>query len=153
MANWCALTAALTTLYLTGMAPAAAQDSTSGDPECALIENDAERLACYDRERRAPADVATESSIAVPPRPPAARSAGSDAEPPSVAVVIVAVRQRPGLNTLFTTEEGQIWAQLDFEQSYFPRPPFSAEIRPGKLGSFFLVPTRGTAVRVRRRQE
>ncbi len=128
--------AATALLCVAAVSPATGEPPTANPADCAAIENDAERLACYDDAQRRPADAAAESA---------------DAPPQNVAIVVVAVRQRQGLNTLFTTAQGQTWAQVDFEQNYFPQPPFSAEIRPGRLGSFFLVPTRGTAVRVRLR--
>jgi hypothetical protein len=141
-----AFTAVAAALHLAGIALAVAAQSAADEERCAQIEADAERLACYDRTRRAPA-TATEPRVAPPARPSA-----NVAPPESFPVVIVAVRQRPGLNTLFTTDEGQIWMQIDFEQNYFPRPPFSATIRRGSLGSFFLLPTGGTPVRVRLRE-
>ena len=126
------LASAIAMAGLLAVSPLAAQPS----PErCALIGPATERLACYDSAQRTP-------------QVPQAAAAPPD----NAAVVIVAVRQRQGRNTLFTTEQGQTWVQVDFEQNYFPPPPFSAEIRPGRLGSFFLVPARGTAVRVRLRE-
>ena len=136
-------TAIVAILHLTGIALAVAAQAAADDEHCAQIESDAERLACYDRARAA---AAAEPRVA----PPARSSA--TAQPQSFSVVIVAVRQRQGLNTSFTTDQGQIWMQVDFEQNYFPRPPFSATLRPGTLGSFFLLPSGGTAVRVRLRE-
>ena len=128
------ITAAAAILCFATRSPVGAQPPAPA-VDCAGIENPAERLACYDSAQRTP-------------QVPQAAAAPPD----NAAVVIVAVRQRQGRNTLFTTEQGQTWVQVDFEQNYFPPPPFSAEIRPGRLGSFFLVPARGTAVRVRLRE-
>jgi len=136
-------TAIIATLHLTGIALAVAAQSAADEEQCAQIESDAERLECYDRSRAAAAE---------PREAPPARPLATDAAPQSFSVVIVAVRQRQGLNTSFTTDQGQIWMQVDFEQNYFPKPPFSATLRLGKLGSFFLLPSGGTAVRVRLRE-
>jgi hypothetical protein len=57
----------------------------------------------------------------------------------------------PGRNATFTTEDGQIWVQTDGQSTNFPDVPFAAEIKPGAMGSSFLVPKdRARAVRVRR---
>lgn len=149
-----ALAAAAAALSLAGSAPAGAQEPAPQQRECARIENDAERLACYDRALRDSPAPAPEPAAAAPtpPSPAAVTALSAERETvPSTEVVVVSLRQRPGLNTLFTTEQGEVWAQVGFEQSYFPPPPFAAQIKPGRLGSFFLVPEEGTAVRIRRR--
>ena len=158
---------------------------------CTAIEDDAQRLACYDRALRpAPAPRPTpapaaqpsaappstavaptegrrerrvrESSAAAPPPAPAAPAAtaapaaprptllGSRAEDTIVPIVVIAIRALPGREATFTAEDGSRWVQTDSQRVNVPDTPFAAEIRPGAMGSYFLVPTeRGRGVRVR----
>jgi hypothetical protein len=170
----------------------AAEVSAQGGP-CTAIENDAERLACYDRalrpvpapqapatpapratpapapsaaapapaapaddsrsERRARESTATPAPAPAPARAaPAAPGAGAAAGDSIVSVVVVGMRALPGRETTFTTNDGAIWVQTDGQRLVsMPDTPFNAEIRPGAMGSYFLVPNeRGRAIRVRR---
>jgi len=148
-----------------------------GAVPCTAIADDAERLACYDKALRpvAPAPAATPepaapltarpderrqerrvresvaSAPAAAPPAPAAPRAGARADVAIVPVVVVGMRALPGRETTFTTEDGVAWVQTDSQQLVgLPATPFTAEIRPGAMGSYFLVPTeRGRAVRVR----
>lgn len=144
-----------------------------GAVPCTAIADDAERLACYDRALRpaAPAPAAApepaastaaderrqerrarESTAPAPAAAPAARSAGAPADESIVPVIVVGMRALPGREATFTTEDGVAWVQTDSQRVVgLPDTPFAAEIKPGTMGSYFLVPTeRGRAVRVRR---
>jgi hypothetical protein len=125
--------------------PAAAQ----GAVPCTAIEDDAERLACYDRALRpAPAAPTAQpsASSAVPapaaPAAPAAPVAGAATSANDVIpIVIVGVRTLPGRETIFTAEDGATWVQSDSQQIVgLPDAPFEAEIQPGAMGSRFLRP-------------
>ena len=142
---------------------------------CTVVADDTERLACYDkalrpavpaRATRAPEPAPAspderrqerrgrESAApvpAAPPRAPAAQRASVPADAAIVPVVVVGMRALPGRETTFTTEDGVAWVQTDSQRlAGLPDMPFAAEIRPGAMGSYFLVPTeRGRAVRVR----
>ena len=148
---------------------------------CTAIENDAERLACYDRAlrgdaapaerarpaapaapaRAAPRDAPSSPAAAAPAAPataaqprserrvrestapaaPAAPVAGRDAEEGVVPIVIVGVRALRGRETTFTAEDGSLWVQTDSQRIMgLPDPPFEAELKPGAMGSHFLVP-------------
>jgi hypothetical protein len=84
-----------------------------------------------------------------PPAPQAAareKKADADAAMPIVVVDIHDVANR---SRVFTTEAGDTWVQTSGEHIRYADVPFRAEIRPGALGSHFLVPQgRGRAVRV-----
>lgn len=129
---------------------------------CTAIANDTERLACYDRALRpaapepaaGPDDRRQERRVresAVPPAPATART-GAPPDETIVPIVVVGIRALPGREATFTTEDGVAWVQTDSQRLVgLPDTPFAAEIRPGTMGSYFLVPTeRGRAVRVRR---
>jgi hypothetical protein len=92
-----------------------------------------------------------ESSAPAPAAAPAAPRAGAVVDEQVVAVVVVGMRALPGREATFTTEDGVAWVQIDSQRLVgLPDPPFAAELRPGAMGSYFLVPTqRGRAVRVR----
>jgi hypothetical protein len=79
-----------------------------------------------------------------------APAAGAD-DDGIVALVIVGVRALPGRETTFTAEDGTTWVQTDGQRIVsLPDAPFNAELKPGAMGSFFLVPNdRGRAIRVR----
>jgi hypothetical protein len=68
-----------------------------------------------------------------------------------VPVVVVGVRQLEGRSARFTLEDGDVWIQTSTGRLLLPDVPFNAELKPGAMSSYFLVPTeRGRAVRVRR---
>src|SRR5262245_1270813 len=142
---------------------------------CTAIQDDAERLACYDRAlRAAPAapspqspaaqapaaqSTAPQSSSAAVTAPsasaPAASSAGATS-PASAAtataaptqeankivpIVVVSVRVVPGRAAVFTTRDGATWVQNDGQTiTGLPDTPFDADLKPGAMGSQFLVP-------------
>jgi hypothetical protein len=134
-----------------------------GETPCTAIADDAERLACYDkalrpaaaspderRQERRVRESAAPAPAAAPPAPAAPRADGP-ADEGIVPVVVVGMRALPGREATFTTEDGVAWVQTDSQRLVgLPATPFTAEIRPGAMGSYFLVPTeRGRAVRVR----
>jgi hypothetical protein len=89
--------------------------------------------------------------------PPAAPSAPGAAQAPDeaaeiVPIVIVRVREIPGRSDRsFTTDNGVVWIQTDSSNLRFPETPFDAQIKPGAMGSYFLVTKdRNRAIRVRR---
>jgi hypothetical protein len=94
------------------------------------------------------------AAAAPAPAPKAeSRHSRSDAKETKTAaavesVVVVNVRGRPGENT-FTTDKGATWVQIDGRSTQLPNLPFAATVKPGMSSSFFLVPTKGRAIRVR----
>lgn len=126
---------------------AAAPPAASAAPE--------ERADNRRRERRArePAAAVAPAPPAPAPAPaaPATRRGGNDGEKEIVPLVIVGVRTIPGRETVFTAQNGTVWVQTDSQRLLgLPDPPFDAELKPGAIGSLFLVPEgRGRAIRVR----
>jgi hypothetical protein len=120
---------------------------------CTAIADDAERLACYDRAlRAAQAPAAPSPTASAPVAATAAPAAGRGDAEEIMPIVIVGVRTLPGRETTFTAQDGTTWVQTDSQRiAGLPETPFDAEIKPGAMGSSFLVPKdRGRAVRVRR---
>jgi hypothetical protein len=163
-------------------APFSAQRAAAQSAPCTAIQDDAERLACYDRALRAappaaplptapaaqaaptvpPAQAAVQSSApqsasaavsapAASPAPAATATPTQDADKQVVPVVIVGVRTLPGRETTFTAQDGAMWVQNDSLRVVgLPDTPFDAELKPGAMGSTFLVPkSGGRAIRVR----
>lgn len=163
-----------------------AHRAAAQSPPCTAIQDDAERLACYDRALRAtsaapaapaaaaqaptssaasaaqaPAAPVTQAPAAQAPaaQTPAAPAAQSSAAAPAspadpdkiTPIVVVAVRALPGRETSFLTKDGATWVQTDSQRIYgLPDTPFDAELKPGAVGSTFLVPkTGGRAIRVK----
>jgi hypothetical protein len=145
---------------------------------CTTIADDAERLACYDRALRAssaqpvtpapavqapatpvqPSNAPAPSTQAPASAPtPAATAATAAAEPQrdaakeAIAIVVVGVRTLPGRETAFTVQDGTTWVQTDSQRVVgLPATPFDAVLRPGAMGSKFLVPKDGPrGIRVR----
>jgi len=183
---------AFTAGALTAALPSQTAEAQAGPP-CTAIQDDAERLACYDRALRsaapaaqtpaapaaqapaqpapaaqsAPSSPAATSSSPAPapserrirdtaaPVAPAAPVAGSSADDDDddkiIPIVIIGTRGHPGREMYFTAEDGRTWVQTDSQRVVgLPDPPFEAEIKPGTMGSQFLVPkNRGRAIRVR----
>jgi len=82
---------------------------------------------------------------------PAAPSAGGNETEQIIPIVIVGVRALPGRETTFTAEDGTAWVQTDSQRvTGLPDPPFDAQIKPGMMGSYFLVAEdHARAIRVR----
>jgi hypothetical protein len=161
--------AVVTIIALAALLPSEPVAAQAAVP-CTAIDNDAERLACYDRALR-PSAEPSEHSAAGPagtevaprterrvrestarpaPAAPAAAPAARD-EGGIVPLVIVGVRTLPGRETTFTTEDGARWVQTDSQQLVgLPEAPFEAELKPGAMGSRFLQPKdHPRAIRVR----
>jgi hypothetical protein len=124
---------------------------------CTTIADDAERLACYDRALRAssPEPVAPAPAAQAPATAPASEAAASakprDADKETIAIVVVRVRTLAGRETAFTAQDGVTWVQTDSQRVVgLPDTPFDAELKPGAMGSKFLVPKNGArGIRVR----
>jgi hypothetical protein len=86
------------------------------------------------------------------PTPSAAPVAGdSEALEGIIPIVIIGTRALPGRETTFLLADGTSWVQTDSQRiNGLPDTPFDAELKPGAIGSYFLVPKdRGRAIRVR----
>lgn len=126
---------------------------------CAREQNDAQRLACFDRA----AATKAETAHAVAPETKAdhafgvhgselARNRDDDesrpgSAPKRIAANVAAIDKRPRGELVFTLDNGQVWAQKE-AGAYFPvKVGDSVAILAGSLGSFRLVlANRATAV-------
>ena len=167
---------------LAGMASAGTA-AAQGTAPCTAIEDDTERLACYDRALRGPAEtppaaprtaasrdseptlgtndrrrernIRSSAAIEAPAAPsasaaPVGRDAGRGEGDELIPIVVVNVRALPGRETTFTDRDGTRWVQTDSQRIFnLPEAPFEANLKRWAMGSFFLVPEQGRAVRVR----
>ncbi len=178
-------------LLLVALLASPAQPATAqAAVPCTAIDDNAERLACYDRALRGaappaatpppaaqapprsappaapPAAPATPAAAVGEPRrerqvresaapaartAPAAPAAGRSEAEQIIPIVIVGVRALPGRETTFTADDGTAWVQTDSQRvTGLPEPPFDAQIKPGVMGSYFLVAEDSVrAIRVR----
>ena len=67
-------------------------------------------------------------------------------------IVVVQTRVLQGRPAEFLTENGQVWVQTDSQRTNLPDTPFNAQLKPGAMGSTFLVPADRRAIRVRLRE-
>jgi hypothetical protein len=134
---------------------------------CAEIQNDADRLACYDRifVLRGPATHA-ESSATVQATGRASSTVGDDAHrdfglseaqkpstsiaADSITVTIQSVGRRPTGEQVFKTTDGQVWVQLEPSSRVRVEPGETVTIRKAALGSYTLVTSTKVGAKVRR---
>ena len=139
--------------------------------DCATIDDDGLRLSCYDQvlrpakaeehaarpatgDKRVPVQ-SDLPAVAAEEQPGADEKFGLKEEQPreavSITVTVKAIRKNLAGRFLYTTEEGQVWLQIDTRKVRYDEVPFSAKIRSASLGSFLLKPVSGgVSVKVRR---
>ena len=119
--------------------------------ECRTIEDEAERLLCYDTV--ADGNVFNEQQLQQVQK----ENFGSKKKPTEVApveqlaVTIVNVKKSATGIHYFYTADGAVWKQSTGRR-WNIKAPFEAQIKSGKLGSFFLVSDSGKSTRVKRVQ-
>ena len=92
------------------------------------------------------------TTAATPPQPGAPPTFDPNTGAPTAIfpVVVLSALSRPGFGTEFTTDKGGVWIQMEPKPLTLPKPPFNAQLQPGKFGSTFLVlPDRKLGIRVR----
>lgn len=107
---------------------------------CAVVENDADRLACYDRTFGTPAA----------PRPLTDPPAGQRDESPDKFIAVVSkIEWRNGV-FVATLDNGQVWIQSERDSRLQIAAQDTVTIRRASLGSHLLSGKQGIAARVRR---
>jgi hypothetical protein len=128
-------------------AAAPAPSPTSAPPPAAVPST---AIATENRATRREREVreSTASAAPVAPAPPSAPAAPAarrapaatkDETPDIVPIVIVQIRALPGRGATFVADNGETWVQTDAQRQW-PDVPFKAAIKPGSMGSVFLVP-------------
>jgi hypothetical protein len=117
--------------------------------ECRTIEDKAERLLCYDTV--ADGKVFNEQQLQQVKK----ENFGSKKKPNEVApveqlaVTVVNVKKSSTGIHYFYTADGAVWKQSTGAR-WNLKAPFEAQIKAGKLGSFFLLSDSGKSTRVKR---
>ncbi len=149
------------------ISPFAASEAAAQESTCVGIENDAQRLACYDAAngrapRSAPALNPAPAPNVAPPAPAATRDgilpnfgdmfASDDDEPAAVAAAttyqIASVRSLGG-RPVFVMAGGDVWSAAE-APARVPRSGEQVSIRREGVGYWVLTPSSGEPFRVRR---
>ncbi len=126
----------------------AAGPSTTAILSCTKVPEDAQRLACFDREAAAlastpvaPPKLTPEQKIGLPREKVDALEAPPDAVPePQIknfTSTIKSVSAAPGNRRIFELDNGQIWRQSE-TKSFAAHPGDQVRISKAALGSFFM---------------
>lgn len=117
--------------------------------ECAVIENDAERLACLDSaigiesasEQEGEVDINEVDSDEVDP--------DQEVHESERQIRVVDIERTALGSTTFTADDGQVWVQRSGSFGRYPDVPFDAVLSPAMGDSYFLIsPLGGRPVRV-----
>lgn len=167
-----------TTLFMVAIVLVAATAGGEPGASCAQIDDDAQRLACYDRgaNRTASADgtagVAPESTkdsdsadVSGESLPKSSRDERSaedafgvqqrpseDAELEQIHAVVTEVVALPGNKRQFNLDNGQIWLETSTTTRLRLSPGDSIRIKRGAFGSYRLFGTGKTSTRVTRQK-
>lgn len=138
---------------------------------CAAIDDDRERLACYDAlagrksdRPQAPTGAATATSLPAAAAPGATEEFGlseaskkardperyAASRPASITGQVKQTSRDPYDRFIVTLDNGQVWVQNEGRSGIYPRPGETVTITQGSLGGFALRSERFGTVRVRR---
>jgi hypothetical protein len=135
-------------------ATAAGQVLPEAIQACKREPDNARRLQCYDREV-AKFPVTSEQAYGLSETPAVAaqrQSPGTDSAVKNLTANIAAIRERPLAGFVVTFENGQVWQQIEMDTARPIDVGDTVTIKPGWLGSFWLVGPSGRSTRVRRLQ-
>lgn len=137
---------AATLLAATTMQPALASDDLSQRvAACTREQDDARRLACFDRAAAPAADFGVNGSELARNR--ADDDPKQDSTPTRISATVTGVEKRARGELVVTLDNGQIWAQKEVGPYYPIKVGDAVSIVAGTLGSHKLVvASRATAV-------
>jgi len=119
---------------------------------CARERDDTARLACYDREIRHLEELESKSFGLTGQQKdrldPSPRQ--SKATAPVLSGVVAELKAQPDGRTMITLEDGAVWIEGEAYEPIELRVGDRVSVRSGFLGSFYMYPSSGPPVRVRR---
>ena len=135
-------------------APSIASDDAK---QCAQLDNDRARLACFDtfypktesqttlkRQSQTPP-----TQITGPTKPTVAGSSASSINLPKL-VEVIEVRKQPQQKTVYLLANREVWVQSN-SRNYSVRPGDKVSFKQGFMTSIFMVTSKGTSIRVKKR--
>ncbi len=150
---------------------AVAEDPSTTLAKCAEEQDDARRLACYDRaigtqeKRPIPGAAAPPATAPVPAKPDEELGArelrdqqereaeSSDPNRPTELVAKVAeIAKRPNGTHVITLDNGQVWVESSIDYSFRVKVGETVKIRRAALGSFLLSTPGKHSTRVTRQK-
>jgi hypothetical protein len=135
-------------------ATAAGQVLPDAIQACKSEPDGARRLQCYDREV-AKFAVTSEQTYGLSETRAAAaqrQSPGTASTVKNLTAKVTAIRERPHAGFVVTFENGQVWQQIEMDAARPIDVGDTVTIKPGWLGSFWLVGPSGWSTRVHRVQ-
>ena len=165
--------AAMTVIAFTGPGHAESPVGTGDVYACAEIQNDDERLSCYDNavgrlkiaeEKGEIATVTREEveqvkkdsfGFSIPSLPKLALpklGGGDDREIKELELAVASARLNPYKKAVVTLENGQVWEQIDSTSIFISKkkPPQMAKIKSAAVGSFKMKLDNGRTFRAKR---
>jgi hypothetical protein len=164
--------AALGACLVVGVCALSARASSGSDgASCVAVNDDATRLACYDRAygrnaaSRNAATAAHAAPAAAAPKDPVAefglteaakqakdpaKAAAAAAAPTSVTAKVISVRFRKYGEFVVTLDNGQVWEQNEPMPSAIVRIGDTVTVKKAALGSYALVTAARVATKVHR---
>lgn len=156
-----ALAAAAAALSFPAAVPAAGQEAAPPSlQKCVAERDDARRLACFDAEMERLAALPPRAAPATPEEKFGARGdlkrdieveeKPAEAKLEKLEGTVAAVAARAGGELVVTLDNGQVWQQLATGESFRLKVDDKATLKPGVMGSYFLVSPYGRSMKVKR---
>jgi hypothetical protein len=135
-------------------AAAAAQTLPASLQACAQERDDSRRLRCYDREmaRYVTAPEQTFGLSQQQVRKVQHLEQKDSGKPVSLTAKVVRLTQRRYGEFVVTLDNDQVWLQVAGEGTVLLNVGDTVTLKPGLLGSYFLITPAGSATRVKRAQ-
>ena len=126
--------------------------ATDSASECATLTDERARLNCYDALFQEPMETGTPApkqfeSMATPTtrRPPVSQQSTNT----NTAIALIKVHRNPPNKTLYVLSNGETWVQTNHQPNTLS-PGDVVDLKPGFMGSTFMVSSTGLSIRVKK---
>lgn len=144
-------------LYILLVIASCATSAVSADPgQCAMLDNDQARLACFDLLYPKPAIALEQPSRSEKAGFHGTSELANKTQETALAIdtdrriEVVKVDYDPHRNAVFTLANGQVWVQTSAKRKNL-KPGDRVSFKEGIMNSVFLVTANGVSVRVKKR--